>query len=529
MRCGNGCAARIASARCARHSPQAALTVPAARANVAAMTPRAWLVVLSIVSATANAQETVRFADLVGAWAADPVYGGESSHVALQFLEKDGKLEARMSIPAIAVHDVSLGEVSIAGDSIDTKTLSQPLTWYPSTRTLRGFLTAEAVPVYRIPVEFTRSQPEPKPAPREWKAPAPKVVWSVTTGAAVWAGIERDSRGTLFVGNEAGDLRAIDAAGKVRWTFATGKPIRGQPRAIGPHVYVAADSGFLYKLDRRSGKERWRVRIDGGSEPRIPPNEPKSRWDRYGSSVAGDGQRVFYASRDKNLYALDAETGRERWRVAAGDMMTATPALYEDTVIYAAFDGKVRAVSATDGEPRWTYDAKLAVPGDVVVAGDRVLVGSRSYDLIALDAATGKELWKRYYWFSWIESPPVVFDGVIYTGSSDATNVYAIDLVDGSLRWKTAVPGWSWQRTAVNERWVIAGTAGAGEYPGRRAGSLVALDRATGAIRWLHLEPPSKATIEAKKGWGFGASPVIGDGVVYAADLDGKVHAIELK
>ena len=64
----------------------------------------------------------------------------------------------------------------------------------------------------------------------------------------------------------------------------------------------------------------------------------------------------------------------------------------------------------------------------MVVAGDRVLVGSRSYDLIALDAATGKELWKHYYWFSWIESPPVVRDGVIYTGSSDATNVYAINL-----------------------------------------------------------------------------------------------------
>ena len=77
----------------------------------------------------------------------------------------------------------------------------------------------------------------------------------------------------------------------------------------------------------------------------------------------------------------------------------------------------------------------------MVVAGDRVLVGSRSYDLIALDAATGKELWKHYYWFSWIESPPVVRDGVVYTGSSDATNVYAINLADGSLRWKTAVPG----------------------------------------------------------------------------------------
>ena len=177
----------------------------------------------------------------------------------------------------------------------------------------------------------------------------------------------------------------------------------------------------------------------------------------------------------------------------------------------------------------WTYDAKLGIAGDVVVADKRVLLGSRSYDLIALDVATGKELWKHYYWFSWIESPPVVRDGVIYTGSSDATNVYAVNLKDGSLRWKTAVPGWSWQRTAVNDELVIAGTAGVGAFPGSRSGSLLALDRSTGVIRWIYLDAPSEEIVKASKGWGFGASPVIADGLVYAADLNGKVYAIEVK
>jgi outer membrane protein assembly factor BamB len=473
------------------------------------------------------ANADVRPADLMGWWSAEPRWGGESSRVAMHFVEKDGKLEARMSIPAIGAYDVALGEVAMTGDALDTKGLSQPLTWNPATRTLSGFLTAEAVPVYRIPVEFARGAPLEKPPAREWKAPRPRVAWSVDTGAAVWAGIERAGDGTLFVGNEQGDLHAIDATGKLLWKFATEKPIRGQPKVFGAHVFVPSDSGFLYKLDRRSGKEVWRGKIDGGSEPRIPANELKTRWDRYGSSIVADGKRLYYASRDKNLYALDANSGREAWRAAAGDLMTATPALYEDTVIFAAFDGKVQAVSARDGKARWTYDAKLAVAGDVVVSEGRVLVGSRSYDLIALDAATGRELWKRYYWFSWIESPPVVRDGVIYTGSSDATNVYAIDLANGSLRWKTAVPGWSWQRTAVSGKLVIAGTAGAGQYPGSRAGSLVALERATGAIRWIHLEPPTEKQLEVKKGWGFAASPVIADGRVYAADLTGRVYAFE--
>jgi outer membrane protein assembly factor BamB len=278
---------------------------------------------------------------------------------------------------------------------------------------------------------------------------------------------------------------------------------------MGPHVYVASDSGFLYKLDKRSGAEQWRARIDSGSPARIPTNEKDSRWDRYGSSIVSDGKQLYVASRDKNLYALDLATGKEQWRVAAADMMTATPALYRDLVILASFDGKVQAVTAENGAPRWSYDAKLAVAGDVVVDHGRVYVGSRTYDLIALDAATGKELWKHYYWFSWIESPAVIRDNTVYT------------------KWKTAVPGWAWARPAVSDDLVVAGTVGVGAYPGSRSGSLVAIDRKSGAVRWLYLDAPTAEVVAANKGWGFGASPLIVGDRVYAMDLNGRVMCLE--
>jgi outer membrane protein assembly factor BamB len=479
----------------------------------------------------AAAQSTVGFNDLAGWWSADPTYGGESSHVVLQFVEKDGKREARLWLMAIGAYDIPLGTVTLSGNSIDTKPESFPLTWNPATRTLSGHLPADAAPIYNIPIEFKRSEPIEKPAPPDWKAaPQPKLRWSVDTGAPVWAGLERDAKsGLLFVANEQGYLHAIDRDGEVRWRIATGKPIRAQPKVIGGHVYVASDSGDLYKLDVKSGVGQWRIRIDSALEPRLPSNHQSTRWDRYGSSVVTDGKRLYIASRDKNLYALDMESGRELWRVVADDIMTATPALHGDLVIFADYAGKVRAVSASNGSARWIYDAKLGVPGDIVVAENRVLIGSRSYDLIALDVATGKQLWKTYRWFSWIESPPVVRDGVLYTGSSDATNVYAYNLSDGSLRWKTPVPGYSWQRIAMTEDLLITGTLGKGAYPASRNGALFALDRATGAIRWMYLDPPNEETVKAGKNWGFAASPVIGDGVVYAADFNGRVYAFELK
>jgi outer membrane protein assembly factor BamB len=485
--------------------------------------------IASGLTAPAAAQSTLRFSDIAGWWSADPSHGGESSNLALQFLEKDGKQEARLWLMAIGAYDIPLGAVTLSGNSIDTKE-SFPLTWNAATQTLSGHLPADAAPIYNIPVEFNRSAPVETPAPRDWKAASqPKVRWSLDTGAPVWAGLEFNAKnGLLFAGNENGDLYAINSDGKLRWKFNTGKAIRAQPKVSGGHVYVASDSGYLHKLDRDSGAETWRARVDTVLEPRLPGNHEKTRWDRYGSSVVSDGKSLYIASRDKNLYALDVKSGRELWRVAADDIMTATPALHGGLVIFADYAGKVRAVSARDGAPRWTYDAKLAVPGDVVVAGDRVLVGSRSYDLIALEAATGTQLWKTYRWFSWIESPPVVRDGVLYTGSSDATNVYAYNLGDGSLRWKSPVPGYSWQRIAMTGDLLVTGTLGKGAYPASRNGALFALDRATGAIRWMYLDPPSDETVKTGRNWGFAASPVIGDGVVYAADFNGRVYAFEL-
>ncbi len=54
------------------------------------------------------------------------------------------------------------------------------------------------------------------------------------------------------------------------------------------------------------------------------------------------------------------------------------------------------------------------------------------------------------------------------------------------------------------------------------------MDRATGAIRWIYLDPPTEERAKQHKEWGFGAAPVIAEDVVYAVDLDGTLHAFDL-
>jgi outer membrane protein assembly factor BamB len=468
----------------------------------------------------------VQFSDLQGWWSAEPSYAGQTSKVVLHFLEENGQPSARLSLLGIGGYEYPIGPVSIEGDTVKTHDVAFPLQFDGKKQTLSGVMPDAAVPVYRIPVEFHRSGPVAKPAATIWNAPRPIIEWQYDAREPIWAGLEFDAASRLlYVGTESGKLHALDV-GKLVWTFDAGGRIRGRPTVIDRTIYVSSDAGHLWALDKRTGQQRWRADVDAGSPPRIPTTEPKTRWDRYGSSVVSDGAAIFYAGRDKRLYALDQASGKELWHVDANDMMTATPVVYRDLVIFAAYDGSIHAVKRSGGAEAWRYDAKLPVAGDLAIGNGRLFAGSRTYDLIALAAGSGKELWKHYYWLSWIESPAVVRDATVYTGSSDATKVYALDAANGTSKWESFVPGWAWARTAVTTDWVIAATVGKGAYPGSRAGSLVVLDRKTGELRWLLLDPPSQAALDSKQEWGFGAAPVSHGDLIYAADLRGRIYAM---
>ena len=157
------------------------------------------------------------------------------------------------------------------------------------------------------------------------------------------------------------------------------------------------------------------------------------------------------------------------------------------------------------------------------MAGDLVVVGNRAYDLVGITAATGEIAWKRYVWFSWIESSATVKDGVAYLGSSDAALVSAVDAKTGRARWQADVYGWAWGQPAVTDSRVYMGTSSQAGYPaGHRAG-VMALDRATGTVAWRYESPAA-----ASGAFGFPGSPAVGEGFVYVSGLDGRLYAFPL-
>jgi len=100
-------------------------------------------------------------------------------------------------------------------------------------------------------------------------------------------------------------------------------------------------------------------------------------------------------------------------------------------VVIPAFDegehSSHRQSSRAEGTPLWQTDTQGAVLSTPALAGELLIIGNRAYDVLALSAATGKVTWKRYLWFSWVESSATVADGVAYLGSSDAAAMFSAD------------------------------------------------------------------------------------------------------
>ena len=315
-------------------------------------------------------------------------------------------------------------------------------------------------------------------------------------------------------------LYAVNASnGKVRWcqqekltgkfNCPPGRPcppspvmIFGTPRVANGVVYACASgyASYTYAFNSQDGSLRWRTPTDCGIAS-IPFGD-------YAVPVMKDG--IVY----DGTYALREQDGTVLWRTGI-DVQTegalSLQALVDDT-IYANTENDVYAINAGNGEVRWRYepDTHMPIGGPLVVAGHTLYVGtlgsvdhpetSRFY---ALDADTGTMRW-QYPMGDY--QGAVIHDDSIYVSSRDQY-LYALDKNNGSLRWK---------RKFVYPTYNVATIAGNVLYI--NIDGAYALSSADGTVLW-HKDLGSGPSV------GF-TPPVVVDGVVYLASIDGSGQSI---
>jgi len=184
---------------------------------------------------------------------------------------------------------------------------------------------------------------------------------------------------------------------------------------------MASDSKVaVHAFDAATGAVKWRTEFETGTLPRItPPNSHAS------STPATDGERVYVHFSTIGLLAFDCSTGKEAWRYSMprpAYLMdwgaAASPIVHDGMVIFCQDDDLAPflvAVDAKTGKERWKtlrkdmlagYAVPVICQGDIVVAGSGKMKG--------YDPATGVEKWTCNTLLRTIMVTPVVHDGIIY-------------------------------------------------------------------------------------------------------------------
>lgn len=462
--------------------------------------------------------------DVSGWWRADIAYGDETEPMYFHFTTNaQGAPRLRISHPVARMEDVPVSEYAVVGSLLTLPHLGVTLTLSADGRAIDGVLPAAFVSGEPTPIHFVRSEPPAPLAPLpDPLGPPPSPRWTAALHAEVWGGLAREGTRSVFIADISGHVTALaQSDGAQLWRAELGAEIRSTPTLRDGRLYVASDAA-LVALDARTGRRIWSAPFGAERVARISISDSNSRWDHYSSGVAVDGDLAVAGSRDGCVHAVRVRTGVEAWRRCTQDIVTSTPALTRDAVYFGGFDHFAYAVSRADGRVLWRYDTHDIVPRDAVVAGDNVLFGSRTYDIVALNARTGERAWFRHIWSSWVDSPPVIAEGRIYTGTSDALAVFAYDEATGRPIWKRPLPGWTWGGVAVGSHSVYTGVVG-GPYGAARAGGFAAVSRADGTLRW-RLDAPRPDPLIV---YGFAAMPVVSGSRIFAADLNGNVYAFD--
>jgi outer membrane protein assembly factor BamB len=293
-------------------------------------------------------------------------------------------------------------------------------------------------------------------------APGGKVEWSFQAGNRFLAGA-RIHEGIAYVPGGDGFLYALDVRkGELKWKYEAGEALATTPVLAAGRVLVASESDTLFAVERESGRWAWQYRRDppsgftihGTSTPLVKDDTVylgfsdgylvaldaqggTAKWEKSlagGASefldvdttpVVDEAGRLFVASYQGGLYALEAATGEVDW---SSTVVGVTSLLARGEILFAAGDGRVDAYLADTGRLLWSLNLGERAGRTPVLARGMLLVPNQRA-LLFVDPRTGQS---RLAWNpgDGITAAPRIMGSTAYVLSNNGY-LYALRLRGG--------------------------------------------------------------------------------------------------
>jgi len=328
------------------------------------------------------------------------------------------------------------------------------------------------------------------------------------TALPAWNGWSADRTNARFqTAASAGLTKAQIPRLKLKWAFGFpgATSVHGQPAIAGGRVFVGLNNGYIYSLDAATGCAYWSFQARADVRNAISIGEVK---DQGAAKFA-----VYFGDVRANVYALDANTGRPLWRTKVDQhglaSITGAPALYQGR-LYVPVASREEQSGVALTYPCCTFRGSV----------------------VALDANTGKQIWKTY----------TIPDEPKPTRKNSA----------GTQLWAPAGGGvWNTPTIDPKQHALYVGTGNSYTQPAQpMTDAILALDLDTGKVLWVKQDTPKDAWLVCFGAFGktencpedmgpdydFGASPILRTlpngrrilvagqkgGVVWAHDPDRK-------
>ncbi|MSP85824.1 MAG: outer membrane protein assembly factor BamB [Methylotenera sp.] len=291
---------------------------------------------------------------------------------------------------------------------------------------------------------------------------------------------------------------------KLLWQTKVGasKDFDFSPVVEAGYAYVASATGEIVKLDAVTGKQEWRVNAG----------------EVLSGGVGVGGSLVMVGTQKGIVYAYDI-AGKLQWKSKLSSEVLSAPKYFDGLVIVRTGDSHIYGINANDGSRKWVYDRAspaltLRSSAGVVVDGGAVYAGFGGGKLIAVRADNGTMLWEasvaqpkgvtEIERIADITSLPVVDGPLIYAVAYQG-RIAAVDRASGRVVWNREISSLS-GLSVEDGRIFVSHTAG----------SVYALDYSTGKTFWRQAALKNRQL----------SVPVPMGSLTAVGDLEGYVHML---
>lgn len=244
-----------------------------------------------------------------------------------------------------------------------------------------------------------------------------------------------------------------------------------------------------------------------------------------GGGLAYDDGEVYVTTGFGALYALDAKSGKTKWKISVGAPVRGAPAVSEGLVLVLTADNQTLAFNAENGAPLWEHRGIRETAGffsrtSPIISEGVVVSAYSSGEIVALRLNSGSVIWADSISspvkthaaaaFSGIDADPLVQDGVVYVVSAGGV-MMANALLNGRPLWSQRIGAHQTPWAAGNALFVLTDQH-----------EVAALFKRDGAVRWVSsLKQMDRARDITPKLFG----PLLAGNAVVVIDNDGSFIA----